>query len=216
LDGFSVTLIDTPGFDDTTKSDTDILRMIAAFLATAYASCHFFGMIFSLLCRYENGKKLAGVIYIHRISDFRMGGISTRNFKMFRQLCGDSTLKNVVLVTNMWGEVSKEVGEAREAELAREDIFFKPVVEKGARLLRHDNTVESVQEILRFIIGNQPRSLRIQRELVDEKKNISQTAAGAELNRDLLQQAEKHRLEMIVLQDEMRGLFSNVFKRDNF
>jgi predicted GTPase len=35
LDGRMVTLIDTPGFDDTTRSDTDILRMIAAFLATA-------------------------------------------------------------------------------------------------------------------------------------------------------------------------------------
>ena len=35
LDGRSVTLIDTPGFDDTTRSDSDILEMIAAFLATA-------------------------------------------------------------------------------------------------------------------------------------------------------------------------------------
>jgi len=34
LDGRSVILIDTPGFDDTSKSDTDILKMIAAFLAT--------------------------------------------------------------------------------------------------------------------------------------------------------------------------------------
>ena len=34
LDGRLVTLIDTPGFDDTSKSDSDILRMIAAFLAT--------------------------------------------------------------------------------------------------------------------------------------------------------------------------------------
>ena len=159
---------------------------------------------------------MAGVIYIHRISDSRVGGVSTRNFKMFRELCGDSTLKNVLLVTNMWGEVSKEVGEAREVELAQKDIFFKPVMEKGARLLRHGNTVESAQEILRYIIGNQPQSLRIQRELVDEKKDISQTAAGAELNRGLLQQAEKHRMEMIALQEEIRGLFSNVFKRDNF
>jgi len=31
----TITLIDTPGFDDTTRSDTDILRMIAAFLATS-------------------------------------------------------------------------------------------------------------------------------------------------------------------------------------
>lgn len=34
LDGRNVALIDTPGFDDTTKSDTDVLRMIADFLAT--------------------------------------------------------------------------------------------------------------------------------------------------------------------------------------
>jgi len=34
LDGRKVILIDTPGFDDTSKSDTDILKMIAAFLAT--------------------------------------------------------------------------------------------------------------------------------------------------------------------------------------
>ena len=33
LDGRPVTLIDTPGFDDTSKSDFDILNMIAAFLA---------------------------------------------------------------------------------------------------------------------------------------------------------------------------------------
>ena len=35
LDGRAVTLFDTPGFDDTSKSDVDILKMIAAFLATA-------------------------------------------------------------------------------------------------------------------------------------------------------------------------------------
>ena len=34
LDGHRIALIDTPGFDDTTKSDADILRMIALFLAT--------------------------------------------------------------------------------------------------------------------------------------------------------------------------------------
>jgi GTPase Era involved in 16S rRNA processing len=32
LRGRQVILIDTPGFDDTNKSDADILKMIAAFL----------------------------------------------------------------------------------------------------------------------------------------------------------------------------------------
>ena len=34
LGGRTVTLIDTPGFDNTLKSDADILKIIAAFLAT--------------------------------------------------------------------------------------------------------------------------------------------------------------------------------------
>ena len=34
LDGRPVTLIDTPGFDDISKTDTEILRLIALFLAT--------------------------------------------------------------------------------------------------------------------------------------------------------------------------------------
>ena len=33
LDGRSVVLMDTPGFDDALKSDTDVLKLIAAFLA---------------------------------------------------------------------------------------------------------------------------------------------------------------------------------------
>ncbi|KAF7424180.1 hypothetical protein PC9H_009483 [Pleurotus ostreatus] len=74
-DGRLVTFIDTPGFDDTTKSGADILAMITAFLASTY----------------RQGTTLSGVIYIYRISDFRMGGISTRNFKMFRKLCGEAT-----------------------------------------------------------------------------------------------------------------------------
>ena len=35
LDGRRVILIDTPGFDDTSRSDTEVLKMIAAFLATS-------------------------------------------------------------------------------------------------------------------------------------------------------------------------------------
>ncbi|KAF9465616.1 P-loop containing nucleoside triphosphate hydrolase protein [Collybia nuda] len=188
IGGRSVTLIDTPGFDDTTKSDTDILKLIAGFLETSY----------------EQGKKLAGIIYMHRISDFRMGGISTRNFRMFRQLCGESTLKNVVIVTNMWGQVSPSVGEARERELATEDMFFKPVLDKGAQLVRHDNTFGSAQVILQLIVPNKPEALRIQRELVDEHMDISQTAAAEELNRELMEQARRHRAELKGLEEEMK------------
>ncbi|KAG9224605.1 hypothetical protein PLEOSDRAFT_1107328 [Pleurotus ostreatus PC15] len=187
VDDRLVTLIDTPGFDDTTKSDADILAMIAAFLASTY----------------RQGTTLSGVIYIHRISDFRMGGISTRNFKMFRKLCGEATLRNVVLVSNMWSQVSPQVGEAREAELASDPAFFKPVLDKGAQFMRNDNTFEGAKCILGRIIQNHPLPLCIQTELVDEGRTVVDTTAGAELDRELREQVEKHKEEMRQVQNEM-------------
>ncbi|KAG0705707.1 P-loop containing nucleoside triphosphate hydrolase protein, partial [Suillus ampliporus] len=187
VSGRLVTLIDTPGFDDTTRSDTDILSMIAAYLSKTY----------------EHGARLAGVIYMHRISDFRMGGTSKRNFKIFRELCGESSLKNVIIVTNMWSEVKREIGEARESELASKDKFFKPVLEKGARLLRHEGSLESAHTILRYLINSHPATLRIQQEIVNEHKPIEKTAAGSELRRALDEQAESHKEEILSLRAEM-------------
>lgn len=140
---------------------------------------------------------------MHRISDFRMTGISRRNFSMFRKLCGDETLNNVVIVTNMWGEVTAERGAAREHELRTDDILFKPVLDKGALMLRHDATTGSAHAILRHLVDNRPQVLRIQRELVDEGKDITQTAAGEELNRELAIMQQKHMEQLAEIQQEM-------------
>lgn len=123
---------------------------------------------------------------------------------MFRKLCGDDALKSVVIVTNMWGEVDLERGEERENELRTDPVLFKPVVDKGAQMLRHDNTLASAQAILYHLINKRPRVLQIQRELVDEKKDITQTAAGEELDRELMEMARKHAEQLAEIQAEMK------------
>ena len=120
---------------------------------------------------------------------------------MFRELCGDSSLKNVILVTNMWGEVSEDVGEARERELTTN--FFKPVLDKGARLARHHNTAESAHDIIRCIMKNRPIILQIQRELVKEGKDITDTAAAEIINKELNEQMRRHKDELRDVQEEM-------------
>ncbi|KAA1470802.1 hypothetical protein DENSPDRAFT_849813 [Dentipellis sp. KUC8613] len=193
LQGRPVTLIDTPGFDDTNTSDTDILNHIAVFLAATY----------------ERGTTLAGIIYMHRISDVRMGGVSRRNFKLFRELCGTSVLSNVLLVTNMWGAVDPAVGAAREAELSSEDKFFKPVLDKGARLRRHMNTAISAHAILQEFLDAKPAPLRIQRELVDRGMSVSQTSAGVAIGRELQQEIEQLRRDAQGVRAELRAAEEN-------
>jgi len=144
------------------------------------------------------------VVYVHRISDIRIGGVSRRNFEMFRELCGESALENVVIVTNMWSEVSQDVGEIRERELETEYSFFGSAISQGARLVRHNNTVESARAILRHIINKNPLPLRIQNDIVDEQKELSETAAGIILNRDLIAQEGKHREEKEKLERTMQ------------
>lgn len=106
--GKTVCLIDTPGFDDTNRSDTDILKDIAFYLSSIYSK----------------KVKLAGIIYLHRITDVRMTGSSYKNLRMLEKLCGDGAMSKVVLVTTMWNLLGRPgsdhtvaVGEQREAML---------------------------------------------------------------------------------------------------
>ena len=125
---------------------------------------------------------------------------------MFRNLCGETSLRNVVIVTTMWDEITQLTGEERERELANKDVFFKPALDKGARLARHMDTLESAQAIIRSIIDNQsiiPITLQIQEEL-SRGLSISETQAGRELGRELFEQMERHRQEMRGLMSEMQ------------
>ena len=120
---------------------------------------------------------------------------------MFRELCGDSTLKNVILVTNMWGEVSSKVGEDRENQLSGR--FFKPVLDKGAQMVRHHDTAKSAHDIIRRVMGNHPVVLQIQRELVDEQKGIVDTSAGEVVNQELNDQIKRYEAELKKVQEEV-------------
>ena len=125
---------------------------------------------------------------------------------MFRKLCGESTLKNVVLVTNMWSEDPDNVNEAREKELSSK--FFKPTLDKGAQMVRHHNTTESAHDILRKIMDNHPVALQIQQELVDEGKDIIDTAAGESIKQELQELIMKHQAEL----NELRGAMLQALK----
>lgn len=90
---YTLYLADTPGFDEISRSDTDVLINIVTSLQTM---------------RKEH-IKLSGIIYLHRITDTRIGGAASRNLRMLHELVGTDKMKNVLFVSNRWEEVRTDL-----------------------------------------------------------------------------------------------------------
>ena len=143
-----------------------------------------------------------GLIYVHRISDPRMGAISKRNLRMFRQLSGDGALKNVCIATTNWDRVTAEEGNMREQELRENPNLFKPLIDEGAELARHDKDITSARSIINYLIHKDPTKLQIQVEL-DEGKKLEDTEAGSVLKEEIKAFAKKLEERLLGLKEEM-------------
>ncbi|KAL3479241.1 hypothetical protein BJX99DRAFT_86652 [Aspergillus californicus] len=186
----TVYLIDTPGFDDTNRSDTEVLREIAAWLGESY----------------ENSILLNGIIYLHRITDIRMQGSAKKNLILFKQLCGQDALKKVILVTPMWDKVLKKEGSSRGKELINTPEFWSWMLGKGSSTHRHDNTEASARSIVNQLASHHsPITTDIQRQLVDERLTLDQTSAGQELQGELLREKAKWAKERKEIEQHMRA-----------
>ena len=146
-----------------------------------------------------------GFVYVHRISDTRVGGTAKRNLRIFQKLCGRDSFKNVVIVTTMWDKVTPEEGEQREQELQRSDSLFKPLMDEGATMVRHEGTRESALKIVQWLDGKSNTVVaKIIDELVKEKKSLLDTEAGMELQSEFRNVLQKHQKELQALEDEIR------------
>ena len=180
----NVYLIDTPGFDDTNRSDTEVLKEIAAWLTASYS--------FSI--------RLHGIIYLHRVLDLRMQGSAKRNLFLFKKLCGREALKHVILATTMWEKVDEKDGVVRERELEETPEFWGLMKEKGSRILRHYNNRESAMRLLELLVSKPPAESRIvldvQSQMVDGGKTLAETDAGQEMDSTLTWERTKYEEEL--------------------
>jgi hypothetical protein len=130
-----------------------------------------------------------------------MGGNAKRNLRMFRELCGESALKNVCITTTNWNRVTREEGDRRERELRESPNLFKPLLDAGAQLVRWHDTA-SAQLIVDSLIRKDQIKLQIQVEL-DEGKTLEETGAGSVLKEEITALVEKHKVDMQALQKEI-------------
>lgn len=170
--GEQVMLMDMPGFDDTSRSDAEILRELS----------------YSLAMLHRMNVRLAGLVYLHRISDPRMSGSAIKNLRLFKALCGEQNYPHVVLATTMWTEIEEEraIGQQREEELR--NTYWADLVQRGSKVVQHNGARESALDIVRSLTrAERLRSvtLAIQRELVVEGRTLDDTDVGRILSQEI-------------------------------
>ncbi|KAG9121370.1 hypothetical protein FRC07_002699 [Ceratobasidium sp. 392] len=189
VDGRDVVLIDTPSFDDAELLDVEILQCISVFLGAIY----------------EAGYKLAGIIYLHRITEIGTGRITRRTFEIFLELCGQEALANVFIVINMWSDPPFNVQLEREEQLRDGAHYFRPAIAAGAQLVRRPRKdTDSAHNIIRLILDKNPVVMQVQRELVDNKQGFFTTSATRLLAKELVDMEERHQGEVAQAMEELR------------
>ncbi|KIM82904.1 hypothetical protein PILCRDRAFT_820198 [Piloderma croceum F 1598] len=167
IDGRPVVLVDTPGFDDTYKSDLEILAMIAEWLVETY----------------QSKSNLAAIIYVHDISESRMKGSALKNLRIFATLCGQKAMPNVIIVTTKWTEVPIERGVRREQELKAG--FWNDMIADGCEIARFEDTYESAWSIIGGLGDRHRPQVLLPHEIVDSELQLPQTQAGITLHEEL-------------------------------
>ena len=183
-------LIDTPGFDDTTRSDTEILKEIVDVLNRLYTQ----------------KIRLTGLIYLHRITDVRMQGSAVRNLDMLRSLCGEDAFPNIALVSTMWQTLDDErIGVEREAMLKSNERFWGAIIRGADQVKRHSGDRESAREIVLSLIDRESKIiLDVQRQMIDEGRMLDETTAGKYLRKDLNKLRDKYEKEMEELKQSLK------------
>ncbi|KAF2870469.1 P-loop containing nucleoside triphosphate hydrolase protein [Massariosphaeria phaeospora] len=184
-------LIDTPGFDDSERSDSEILTEIARILSA----------------QYELGVQLKGVVYIHRITDLRYARSSVKTFEIFRKICGNQALSNVLLVTSRWKEVDPGLGAERERQL--KEKFWAYMLGRGSNMSRFHGDRPSAVSLISQLTCKDTIVLDLQRELVDDGKRLDETAAGAYVSDNLDSLRRQYQDELASLERLKQDLLEN-------
>ena len=185
--GEEITLVDTPSFNGTGRSDTEVLQEIANWASETY----------------RKKQLLSGIIYLHPITHTRMEGSAVRNLRLFQSLCGQEALGNVLLTTTQWSNVDPAEGQAREDDLRGESLWGG-LIRRGATLQRFHDTRESGLELISKLMSQERKPLRIQDEIVKQHMTLPQTDAGKFLHEALAAQEKRFRKELESLGRELR------------
>jgi len=172
--GHEFALVDTPGFDDSHRSNLEVVEQILEWLAV----------------QHRGNAEFVGVIYVHNIMNPRMQGSALQNLRMFRKLVGSNNMSKVILATSFWDLVNRRKGIEREEALTKSPDFFAAMIGKGAQYMRLEHHSTNLNA-LASMAKSGSIVLQCQKEMTVEKKSAKETSAAQITASDLAKIAEQ-------------------------
>jgi hypothetical protein len=162
IGGTNILVIDTPGFDDSVRSDSDIIFEISATLSAQAAL----------------GVRLLGIIYMHDITVPRMRGSSKRELEMLRLIAGKKNYKHILLVTTKWGDPTR-VREFENRQFELQDNYWSDLIDGGAGVHRFEGSNGSARSIVAQLNFGVDVVLDLQKQLLARPDvEFRETAVG--------------------------------------
>lgn len=125
-----------------------------------------------------------------------MEGSALLNFRAFQRLCGEDNFEHIFLCTTFWDIVDEAKGAAREKELCENPDFWAKMMNQGSRVVRVKNYAQS-EEILLQMAQKSTVTLNIQKEMVEERRSLDDTAVGKTVNAQLAQLKAEHEAQLV-------------------
>ena len=171
FDGILYVLIDTPGFDDSNRSNKEILNNISSYLSA----------------QHKSGQLLSGIIYLHPISRNRVQGSTMTQMRVFKELCGTESYQNVVLGTTFWETVDMADAKTREKQLFSTPGFLGDMIDFGVKTVRISKDREVCIKLVKYFAEKDPVPLRIQTDVAAAAGGVDASRAAAALSAELEQ-----------------------------
>ena len=163
--------------------------------------------------RYPTGTKLAGIICVHKI--FQLAGIHNwewwlaGNRSEARALCGDGTLKNLVIMTHDWKKFSPVDEDKMKQAFPKE---YSYAMEDGAQVYYCTNASELDLGALRAILGGRPVVPKVQQE--EQNRRVQEEADGLrKYIAEMQSKEESRRKEMDVFKKQIAEMQSKEIAR---
>ncbi|KAI0530324.1 P-loop containing nucleoside triphosphate hydrolase protein [Xylaria digitata] len=174
----TVTIIDTPGFDDTEGKDMKIFEKLTDWLEKLRAQ----------------GKYLNGVILVQSVNHARAPDSERKRTRLLKKIIGEPFYNRVAIVTTMWDVTRPSVCERGEQNRGSRDIWGD-MLAAGAKVFRFQNDKQSALEVICHYTENPsfavPAPTLLQDELVANNGVVKNTSAAAQFKADVAGKAQE-------------------------